>query len=119
VWFLGLISGFFGGVAGNQGGLRAAALSSFRLSPTAFVATATATAVLVDLGRTPIYLWRTGSALIPLWKLIALASAGVLLGTVIGERLLRALPPETFRWIVHVTIGVLGIWFIVRGVQGQ
>jgi uncharacterized protein len=38
----GLLSGFFGGVVGNQGGLRAAALTAFRLPPTAFVATATA-----------------------------------------------------------------------------
>ena len=118
VWLLGLLSGFFGGVAGNQGGIRAAAMSSFRLSPTAFVATATATAVLVDLGRTPIYIWRAGAALEPLWQLIGIASAGVLLGTVIGERALRALSPATFRWIIHVTIGALGIWFIVRGLQG-
>ena len=29
----GLVSGFFGGVAGNQGGLRAAALTAFGLMP--------------------------------------------------------------------------------------
>ncbi len=51
VAFIGLASGFFGGVAGNQGGLRAAALSAFRLSPGAFVATATGTGLLVDAAR--------------------------------------------------------------------
>jgi uncharacterized protein len=118
VWLLGLLSGFFGGVAGNQGGIRAAAMSSFRLSPTVFVATATATAVLVDVGRTPVYIFRAGAALEPHLQLIGIASVGVLLGTVLGERVLRALSPATFRWIIHVTIGVLGVWFIVRGARG-
>jgi uncharacterized membrane protein YfcA len=117
VWLLGLLSGFFGGVAGNQGGIRAAAMSSFRLSPTAFVATATAIAVLVDVGRTPIYLWRAGAAIEPHLQLIGIASAGVLLGTVIGERVLRAMSPATFRWIIHVTIGLLGVWLIVHGAK--
>lgn len=40
---LGLASGLFGGVVGNQGGLRAAALLTFSLAPAAFVATSTAT----------------------------------------------------------------------------
>ncbi|NOT06965.1 MAG: sulfite exporter TauE/SafE family protein [Gemmatimonadales bacterium] len=38
VAIFGLCSGFFGGVAGNQGGLRAAALTTFRLGPAGFVA---------------------------------------------------------------------------------
>jgi uncharacterized membrane protein YfcA len=41
VWVLGALSGFFGGVVGNQGGLRAASLSAFGLKPTVFVATST------------------------------------------------------------------------------
>ena len=65
VAFLGLVSGFFGGVAGNQGGLRAAALSAFRLSPGAFVATATATGLLVDAARAPVYLWKGVQPLLP------------------------------------------------------
>ena len=43
VALFGLLSGFFGGIAGNQGGLRSAALSSFGLSSIALVATGTAT----------------------------------------------------------------------------
>ncbi|MGH2435371.1 MAG: TSUP family transporter, partial [bacterium] len=94
VWALGLLSGFFGGLAGNQGGLRAAALSAFRLPPVAFVATATAIGVLVDAARTPVYLWRAGPALQSITGLIAVATAGVLLGTIVGERLLRGLSPN-------------------------
>ena len=59
VALLGLGSGFFGGLAGNQGGLRAAALTAFPLSPLAFVATSTATGLLVDAARTPVYVVTT------------------------------------------------------------
>ena len=47
VALFGLVSGFFGSIAGNQGGLRSAALTAFSLSPLGFVATATATGLLV------------------------------------------------------------------------
>ncbi len=80
VGVFGLASGFFGGVAGNQGGLRSAALMAFRLTPVAFVATATATGVLVDAARLPIYLWHTGDVLLSVWAPIAVATGGVLIG---------------------------------------
>ena len=54
VWVLGALSGFFGGVVGNQGGLRAAALSAFDLKPTVFVATSTLIGVMIALVRVPI-----------------------------------------------------------------
>lgn len=109
VWMLGLLSGFFGGVAGNQGGLRSAALLSFRLEPVTFVATATATALLVDLGRTPIYLWRVGPALVVLWVPISVATSGVLLGTLLGERVLLGLQQPRFRLVVSVLILLVGL----------
>jgi len=112
VGLIGLTSGFFGGVAGNQGGLRAAALSAFRLSPAAFVATATATGLLVDAARAPVYLWQGLDALIPIWSVIATASAGVLIGTVLGERLLFGLSKDRFAQVVGAAIGMLGLWLL-------
>ena len=109
----GLLSGFFGGVAGNQGGLRSAALTAFKLSPVRFVATATATGVLVDLARTPVYLWSTGSQLVPLAVPIGIATAGVLIGTLLGERVLLGLSPRRFGQVVGVAIGMLGIWLLL------
>ena len=108
----GLISGFFGGVAGNQGGLRSAALLAFGLTPLRFVATATATGLLVDAARTPVYLWSSGVAIFPLWPWMALAAAGVLIGTLIGERLLLGLSPRRFAQIVGLAIGILGVWLL-------
>jgi uncharacterized membrane protein YfcA len=108
----GFASGLFGGLAGNQGGLRAAALFAFSLSPLAFVATSTAAGLLVDLGRMPVYLWRAGCALPPHAVPIAVASVGVLIGTLLGERTLLGLSVDRFRRLVSLLIGALGIWLL-------
>lgn len=112
VWVLGAVSGFFGGVVGNQGGLRAAALSAFELEPAAFVATSTAVGVIIDVVRVPIYLSRIAGDLGGVWPLIAFATAGVLAGTLIGERVLRGLSHAWFRVVVSTAIGLLGVWFL-------
>ena len=114
VGILGAMSGFFGGMAGNQGGLRSAALLTFGLSPLAFVATATATGLLVDAARLPIYLWRAGNDVAALATPILVASAGVLIGTLLGERVLLGLDRNRFRQIVCALIGALGIWLLVQ-----
>ena len=111
---LGLTSGLFGGLAGNQGGLRSAALLGFPLAPLAFVATATATGLMVDAARMPIYLWRSSSALVPLTTPIVVALAGVVVGTLLGERALLGLSREAFRRIVAAIVGALGIWLLWR-----
>jgi uncharacterized protein len=114
VWFLGALSGFFGGVVGNQGGLRAAALSAFGLKPTVFVATSTVIGVMIDLVRTPVYLYRSGGELVRIWPLVALAVVGVLAGTLVGERLLLGLSRQRFRQMVSIAVGLLGLWFLFR-----
>jgi uncharacterized membrane protein YfcA len=114
VALFGLMSGFFGGLAGNQGGLRSAALTAFGPPPLRFVATATATGLLVDAARTPVYLWHSGPLLLDLWAPIAVATVGVLIGTVGGERLLLGLSPRRFGQVIGVAIGALGIWLLVR-----
>jgi uncharacterized membrane protein YfcA len=52
-WIAGALSGVFGGMVGNQGGIRSAGLLAFDLSPRAFIATAAAIALIVDGVRTP------------------------------------------------------------------
>ena len=112
---LGFASGFFGGVVGNQGGLRAAALLALGLEPLTFVATSTMTGLLVDAVRGPIYLWRTGGLLMGLWPLVAVATAGTVIGTLVGERMLFGLSPERFRRLIAILIGAVGIWLLVGG----
>ena len=112
VALLGLGSGLFGGLAGNQGGLRAAALSAFDLRPLAFVATSTAIGLMVDAARTPVYVALAWRQLWALWFPIAVATLGVVIGTVLGERILLGLPRATFTRVVAVAIGILGIWLL-------
>ncbi len=51
----GLLSGFFGGLSGNQGALRSAFLIRSGLSKKAFVATGVVSAVIVDSVRLTVY----------------------------------------------------------------
>lgn len=117
VGVLGFLSGLFGGLAGNQGGLRAAAMLSLALPPVRYVATATATAMLVDLVRTPIYVWRAGTALSSMSVPLTVATLGVLIGTMLGERILLGLSIRQFRYAIAVLIGLLGAWLVVQGLK--
>ena len=114
-WTLGALSGFFGGIVGNQGGLRAAALLGVGLAPAAFVATSTMSGVIVDVARTPLYLWRAGDAVLSYWPAVAVATAGTLTGTLLGGRMLPGLPPERFRRMLAMLIGALGVLLLWRG----
>jgi uncharacterized protein len=111
---LGVMSGLFGGLAGNQGGLRAAGLLAFDLPPRAFLATSTAVALLVDLARTPVYLLRAGPQLWALAIPIAVAGLGCLLGTVWGERLLSRIRAATYRRLVGAGVAAVGVWLLAR-----
>jgi uncharacterized membrane protein YfcA len=105
----GVLSGAFGGLVGNQGGIRSAALLRFPLSPAALVATATATALLVDAARVPVYLLSSGEDLVAAWPTVLLLTAGVLVGTFIGTPILRRVPERWFRRSLAVLLVLLGV----------
>lgn len=87
----GLLSGFFGGLSGHQGALRAAFLTKVGISTEAFVGTNAWIGFLVDVARTATYFvaLRLAGGAYPVgageWPLvvtgIGAAFAGVLLGT--------------------------------------
>ncbi|HEX5105434.1 MAG TPA: sulfite exporter TauE/SafE family protein [Pirellulaceae bacterium] len=108
-WVAGVLSGAFGGLVGNQGGIRSAALMGFDIRKDAFVATATAVGLLVDGARMPVYFLTQWSDIAKAWPYVAAATVGVVAGTIAGERLLRRIPETTFRKIVSAIILVLGI----------
>ena len=112
---LGSVSGFFGGLAGNQGGFRTAGLTAFSLPPRAFLATGTAVALLVDLARTPVYLVRSGAQLSEFTGIIVAASAGCVLGTIAGERVLLGLSTDQYRRVVGIAVLIVGVWLCVQG----
>src|SRR5438105_3586825 len=80
-----LASGVFGGLVGNQGGIRSAALMGFDVSKESFVATATAIALLVDVFRMPVYAATQHAQIAGAWVAILLATLGVVVGTLAGK----------------------------------
>jgi uncharacterized protein len=117
-WAAGALSGLLGGLVGNQGGIRSAALLGFDMRKEAFVATATAIALFVDGARLPVYLVTAGDELAALWRPIALAGIGVVVGTTLGGRLLARLPESWFRPLLAAVLAVLGTVMLVRGGLG-
>ncbi len=114
-WTAGVASGALGGLVGNQGGIRSAAMLGFEVPKESFVATATAIGLCVDAARLPVYLVTQGHELARLGPLIALGCAAVIAGTWLGVRLLARVPEQAFRRVVAVLLAVLGVTMIVRG----
>jgi uncharacterized protein len=114
VWLEGALSGLFGGLVGNQGGIRSAALLGFHLKREEFVATATAAALVVDAVRLPVYLafqWSEMAAILPQ---ILIATLGVIAGTLAGTRLLSKIPERRFKKAVAAVILLVGILVLVQ-----
>lgn len=109
----GMASGAFGGLVGNQGGLRSAALLHFNLTPAATVATATGIALAVDAARIPIYLATGGALILEHWPYVAMAVVGVVAGTVMATPILRRLPEDRFRRFVFALVALLGLFLIL------
>lgn len=113
-WIAGGLSGVFGGLVGNQGGIRSAALLSFDVRRDAFVATATAIALLVDVFRMPVYAVTQWRPILSAWPLMLTATIGVIAGTLIGKRVLGWIPERTFRLLIAGIVLALGVWMFVH-----
>lgn len=110
----GALSGLLGGLVGNQGGIRAAALLGFDVEREAFVATATAVALIVDGARIPIYLVTQGADLARQWPLIGVLAVAAIVGTLLGGWTLRRMSDLVFRRVVGVLLLVLGGYTLAR-----
>lgn len=116
-WVAGVASGLFGGLVGNQGGIRSAALLGFELDKRGFVATATATGLIVDAARMPVYLASQSQDLWAMWQGIVVATAGVVVGTLFGGRVLARLRERLFRPAIAVVLGLLGVAELLQGLR--
>lgn len=111
----GILSGLLGGLVGNQGGIRTAAMLGFHVPKEAFIATGTAAALAVDLVRMPVYVWAEQARLSDTANVILIATAGTVVGTVIGLRFLKRVPESLFRSIVSALLIGLGVYMLARG----
>jgi hypothetical protein len=118
-WLAGATSGLLGGLVGNQGGIRSAALLGFGLKPETFVATATAIGLVVDAARMPVYFALYPDELAGLAWTVLLATAGVAAGTVAGRHLLARIPERWFQSLLAVILAVLGALMVTRGLMAS
>jgi uncharacterized membrane protein YfcA len=98
----GVLSGFFGGLSGHQGALRAIFLRRAGLSPSAFVGTQAVLACLVDSARLLVYgaaAWRA--------RFSGLAVHGTLLAVTVGTLCGFLGAYAGSRFFTKVTIGAL------------
>lgn len=116
-WIAGGLSGAFGGLVGNQGGIRSAAMLAFDIKREAFVATATAIGIIVDLARMPVYFWNESSDLFRCRQQITLLCVGVIIGTLLGTKFLRRIPENIFRRVLSFAILCLGVFMFLQEFQ--
>lgn len=110
----GLISGFFGGLSGNQGAFRTAFLIKAGLSKEAFIATGVVAAVIVDAMRLSVYglshVTLNFATLTPdVWTVVAVATLCAFLGAFVGARILKKVTLRAVQIVVALTMIALGL----------
>jgi uncharacterized membrane protein YfcA len=106
----GALSGFFGGLSGNQGELRSAFLIRAGLSKEAFIGTAVVVSTFVDLTRLGIYSIRFSSAGLDAHIGLVLAATGsAMAGAFLGNRLLKKVTVDFIQKLVAVLLILLSV----------
>jgi uncharacterized membrane protein YfcA len=106
----GIISGFFGGLTGNQGAFRSMFLIRSKLTKEQFIATGSAFSFIVDLTRLSVYFKNISKLGIENnLTTLAMASSSALVGVLIGNRLLKKFDMKFIRYLVASTIFILGV----------
>lgn len=100
----GALSGFFGGLSGNQGALRSAFLIKAGLPKEAFIGTAVVVSTFVDFTRLSVYATRfTKSGLTDNLTLVICATLAGIAGAFLGNKLLKKV---TLRFL-QVTVAIM------------
>ena len=135
----GILSGFFGGLAGFQGALRSAFLLRLGLSRKAYAATTIVIACMVDFSRLSVYvldlfvriksqetgggvgqmtyliklLGGRGDDIRRMWVLIGLTSLAAFVGAFVGARMVRKIAIRTIQIIVGSAMVLMGVALII------
>lgn len=97
----GLLSGFFGGLSGNQGALRSAFLIKSGLDKEAFIATGIVIACMVDFSRLGVYMTRfSESGLHENFTLLIAVTISAFIGAYAGNALLKKVTMKSMQIIV-------------------
>ena len=120
--FGGLLTGFIGGLTGQQGALRSMFLFKSGLDAAKYIATGTLIAILIDLSRLPTYAASFASDALPLsgrsGALIAFGTVCAFVGAWLGARYMKKATIGVVRVIV-VTLMLLIGTSLITGVLGS
>jgi uncharacterized membrane protein YfcA len=106
----GVLSGFFGGVSGNQGALRSAFLIRAGLSKEAFIATGVVIAVLVDIARLTVYARKIFSQAAAFnYYLVTAATFSAFAGAWLGNKLLKKVTIRTLQILVGTMLLIFAV----------
>ncbi len=68
---------------------------------------------MVDTARMPMYLVTEAHKLGAVWADVLLGSAGVVAGTIVGQRVLAKIPQNAFRSVISLIILALGTKLLI------
>lgn len=106
----GILSGFFGGLSGNQGALRSAFLIKAGLSKEAFIGTAVVVSTFVDFTRLGVYATRfTRAGLIDNMELVAWVTASAIIGALVGHKLLKKVTLRFLQVFIAVLLIIISV----------
>lgn len=106
----GFLSGFFGGLSGNQGALRSAFLIKAGLSKEVFIGTAVVVSTFVDFTRLGVYAAKFGSTGFNANGAIVLsATLAAIAGAWIGNQLLKKITIQMLQVVVACMLIIISI----------
>jgi len=110
----GALSGFFAGIFGMGGAIRALFLTAFDLPKAVYLATAGAIAIAIDTPRLATYIWQ-GARLEPrlLWGMLLFVPASFL-GANAGKRFVDRIPERHFRKVIAVFLFIVGAKLLIH-----
>lgn len=106
----GALSGFFGGLSGNQGALRSAFLIKAGLTKQAFIGTAVVASTFVDFTRLSVYATRfVKSGLTDNIILVILATLAAIAGAYIGNKLLKKVTIKYIQVLIAIMLILISL----------
>lgn len=109
----GGLAGFFAGLIGTGGAIRAMGLAAFDLEKSTFVATSAAVDMGVDLSRSVVYVYN-GYLKAEYYYYIPLLLVVAVAGSWIGKKILAKVSQSNFRRIVLVLLFAIGVTQILK-----
>jgi hypothetical protein len=104
------LSGFFGGLSGNQGALRSAFLIKAGLTKEVFIGTAVVVSTFVDFTRLSVYATRfVKSGLTDNIILVILATLAAIAGAYIGNKLLKKVTIKYIQVLIAIMLILISI----------